>query len=334
MKIKWPAILGILIGLGLAVGLIASNDVGKIADLVVSAEWGLALVVALRLPQTAASAVGWRILVDHPGGPTFPVYFLLRWIREGVNALLPVAGVGGDMVRARLLALRGISLKTSAAASAVDLSLEMASQIVFSIIGVAVLVFLQPGVSASGFIVGVIVFGGVTAGSFMVAQRYGLFKLVERLLVKVSSREGWEGLGDITGLNEAVVAIYHDPKRLWTSGAWHLASWIFGVFEIWAALHILGVEASLAEALVIESLGQAVRGLGFAIPGALGVQEGGFVLVCGLFGIPAEQALALSLVRRIRDLAHGVPALVVWHRIEGRMFARRAAAAQAPKDGG
>jgi len=326
MKMKWPALLGVLIGAGLAIGLIASNDVGKIADLIVSAGWGLLLVIGLRIPQTAASAVGWRILVDQQG-PGFPVYFLLRWIREGVNALLPVAGVGGDLVRARLLTLRGISLKTAAAASAVDLSLEMASQIVFSMIGVAVLVFLQPNVSATGFIVGVIIFGAVTAISFMVAQRHGLFHHIERLLVKISAREGWEGLGDITGLNRAVIAIYHDPQRLWTSGAWHLASWIFGVFEIWAALHILGIQVSLAEALVIESLGQAVRGLGFAIPGALGVQEGGFVLVCSIFGIPAEQALALSLVRRIRDLAHGVPALFVWHRIEGRQFASRSAAA-------
>jgi putative membrane protein len=329
---KWPTVLGILIGIGLAVTLFASNDLGEIGHAIAGAGWGLVWVVALRLPQTAASAVAWRDLVSEPG-PSLSRYFLLRWIREGVNALLPVAGVGGDLVRARLLALRGVTLKTAAASSGVDLSLEMATQIVFSLIGVAVLVWLQPSVSATGFIVGIIVFGGVVAGSFMVAQRYGLFKVVERLLIRISEREGWEALGDITGLHDAVVAIYHDPRRLWTSAAWHLASWLLGVLEIWAALHILGVDASLQEALVIESLGQAVRGLGFAIPGALGVQEGGFILVCGLFGIPAEQALALSLVRRIRDISHGVPALIVWQRIEGRRFARLAAASPPTKDG-
>jgi uncharacterized membrane protein YbhN (UPF0104 family) len=63
---------------------------------------------------------------------------------------------------------------------------------------------------------------------------------------------------------------------------------------------------------VIESLGQVVRSMGFLVPGALGVQEGGYVLVCGLFGIPPEQALALSLVRRLRDLLLGLPGLVAW----------------------
>jgi putative membrane protein len=205
----------------------------------------------------------------------------------------------------------------------VDLSLEMASQIVFSLIGVAVLLAIQPGVGATGLILGVIVGGALIAGSFMAAQRYGLFRHVERLLIRISEREGWSALGDITGLHDQVVGLYRSPWRLWTSGAWHLASWFLGVLEIWAALYVLGVPVTFAEALVIEGLGQAVKGLGFAIPGALGVQEGGLILVCGLFGIAAPEALALSLVRRLRDIVHGVPALAVWHRIEGRRYAER-----------
>ena len=69
---------------------------------------------------------------------------------------------------------------------------------------------------------------------------------------------------------------------------------------------------------MVESLGQAIRALGFAIPGALGVQEGGYVLICGLFGVPASSALALSLIRRAREIALGVPGLAVWHWSEAR----------------
>src|SRR5262249_48921682 len=53
-------------------------------------------------------------------------------------------------------------------------------------------------------------------------------------------------------------------------------------------------------------------GAAFAIPSALGAQEGGLVLLCAVFGIPAEQAVALSLVKRAADLALGVPGLVGW----------------------
>ncbi len=81
--------------------------------------------------------------------------------------------------------------------------------------------------------------------------------------------------------------------------------------------------------MVIEALGLAVRGAAFMIPGALGVQEGGFVLVCGLFGISPELALALSLVKRLRDVAFGVPSLGRGWCWSGRAVRRRAAFARA-----
>jgi len=48
------------------------------------------------------------------------------------------------------------------------------------------------------------------------------------------------------------------------------------------------------------------------------VQEGGFVVVCALFGIDAHTAIALSLAKRVPDVALGLPALLVWQNIEAR----------------
>jgi hypothetical protein len=78
--------------------------------------------------------------------------------------------------------------------------------------------------------------------------------------------------------------------------------------------------------VVIESLAQAVRGAAFAVPGALGAQEGGLIALCAIFGIPAEAALALSLVKRLADLLVGVPGLFAWHALEGSDAAEPAAA--------
>jgi hypothetical protein len=44
-----------------------------------------------------------------------------------------------------------------------------------------------------------------------------------------------------------------------------------------------------------------------------------------LFGLPAETALAISLSKRVRELALGVPGLLVWHWIEGHYLLRRGA---------
>ena len=315
-------ILAFLVGLGLAISLIAENDVGRIVGAVAGAGWGIALVLALHLPQTLFSALGWRALIDESPPPRLGLLYRLRWIREAVNALLPVAQVGGDLVRARLLTWHGSAPKTAVASSVVDLSVEMLTQIVFTLIGVGLLVAGPHADDAPRLAISVAIAGGVIALSFLAAQRLGLFKLVERAIARGVRGGRWAILGDLSGLNEAVIGLYRQPARIWTSGAHHLVSWGLGGLETYAAMMVLGLDATLREAVIIETLGQTVRSFAFLIPGALGVQEGGYLLIGAMFGVSSQNALALSLIRRVRELALGVPGLVLWQRIEGRRPAR------------
>jgi putative membrane protein len=219
-----------------------------------------------------------------------------------------VAQVGGDVVRAQLLIRRGAGTVQATASVAVDVATELAAQFAFAAVGLAVLWQLPHQGAAAEWALAAATVLGLMAAGFMAAQRWGLFRLVERLLPKLARARH----AAMAGLHEAVVRLYRQPRRLWGSGAAHLASWLLGTLETWAALHILGIEAGLAEALVIESLRQLARSLGFMVPGAVGVQEGTFVLACGLFGIPPEQALAFALIRRIRDIALGLPGIIAW----------------------
>jgi hypothetical protein len=41
-------------------------------------------------------------------------------------------------------------------------------------------------------------------------------------------------------------------------------------------------------------------------------------VVGALFGLSPEFALALSLIKRVRDIVIGVPALALWQAMEGR----------------
>lgn len=66
-----------------------------------------------------------------------------------------------------------------------------------------------------------------------------------------------------------------------------------------------------------ESLGQAVRAAAFAVPGALGVQEGGYVVLGGALGIPPDTCLALSLAKRAREILLGLPGLLAWRADAG-----------------
>jgi uncharacterized membrane protein YbhN (UPF0104 family) len=103
----------------------------------------------------------------------------------------------------------------------------------------------------------------------------------------------------------------------------HLIAWALGTLETWAVLWALGLQPDFSTALVIESLGMAARSAGFVVPGALGVQEAGFILVCGLFQIHADLAIALSMAKRVRELSVGIPGLVAWQWSEGKRLVKQ-----------
>jgi putative membrane protein len=240
-----------------------------------------------------------------------------------VNALLPVAQIGGEVVGARLLRTEGVTLAAAGASVAVDLILEMMSQVVFTLLGLAILIRTAQQLDATRWIAeGAIVAAGIVLALWL-AKRLSIVQLIERMLVSLSDRVGWVALGEVRGLHTAVAVLYRQPMRLSLGFVYHLISWLLGGFEVMLGLHLLGVPVSLGDALVIESLGQAMRALGFFVPGALGVQEGGNILVCGLVGIGPQAAIELSLLRRIREVALGVPGLLAWQIVERRLMLRR-----------
>ena len=53
-------------------------------------------------------------------------------MREGANALLPLAQIGGDFIGARCLALRGVRGTIAAASVIVDVLMQAASQLIFA----------------------------------------------------------------------------------------------------------------------------------------------------------------------------------------------------------
>ncbi len=163
---------------------------------------------------------------------------------------------------------------------------------------------------------------GATAlgvAGLIAAQRLGLLRLVEAALERAALR--WPETADwsMAGLHTTLMRRQADWRALLSAVLMHSASWSLGALEVWILLRALGHGVGLGPAFIIETLGMAARSAGFAVPGALGVQEGGFVLVCGLFGIGPETALAVSVLKRLRELAIGVVAVLAWQLAPGRV---------------
>jgi hypothetical protein len=99
---------------------------------------------------------------------------------------------------------------------------------------------------------------------------------------------------------------------------------VAGSFETWYALRLFGYHVTASSAIVLESMCLAVRHAVFFLPGALGAQETALVMIGALIGVPANAAIALSLAKRFREIATGLPALASWHWAEARSIAGRA----------
>jgi putative membrane protein len=311
--------LSLALGLGLALALAGYFGLSDIAGGIQGAGWGVLAVIAFHPAQMIFSALAWQPLLPTAPAPGLIAFTGLRWIREGVNNLLPVAQIGGEVVGARLLRRHGVPLAAAGASVAVDLTMEFLTQVVFTLIGLALLVpaLHEPGIVP--WIIGTAALGGAVVALMVAVQRFGLYQAIERSLVRLAERRpAWSSLGQVAGLDRAFKALYASPARLGWSCLHHLISWLLGGLEVMLALHFVGVSVDLREGLIIESLGQAFRAAGFAIPGSFGVQEGGFVIACGLFGISPQAAIELSLLKRIREVALGIPALVAWQVIETR----------------
>ncbi len=314
---KLGAFLGFVAGAALSAWLLSRYGAAAIFGLVGRAGWGLVPVVLFHLVQLAASALAWRAITGRvTAQPRLRVFIALRWVREGVNNLLPVAQIGGEFVAVRLLRRRGVPLVAAVAGTVGDLTMEMVTQIAYTLLGLGLLLSLVGnGGVAHAVVVGLAVAAALAAG-LIAAQNFGLANLVERGLARIGAATGWGGFGEVAGLHQAITTLYRSPARLARAAAWHSVSWLLGGIEISLAMRVLGHPVGLGAGTVIESLGQALKAAGFAVPGALGVQEGGLIVVCGLFGISPELSIALSLVKRLREVVLGLPALLAWRHLE------------------
>ncbi len=294
-----------------------------------SAGWAIAAVVAYHFAVPVfLDTLAWWVLF--PKSDRLPLRKLLwmRWIGESVSTLVPSAAVGGDIVRARLASINGAPVPVAAGSVLVDVTLGVFTQAGFTVLGLALLVgvtgqknFVRP--TLVGTLIGVL---GVLG--FYFVQRLGMFRFLARVIARLANSPEWHSLvqGGET-LDRTVRTLYARRHALVMCCVWTTISLVGGSGEIWIALYALDLHATFVNALILQSMVLTIRSAAFAVPGGLGVQEGGYLFVGNLLGIPGDAAFALSLIARVRELALGIPGLISWQLIEARRLWRARLAA-------
>jgi putative membrane protein len=311
-------ILG-LAGGALFIVLLIRQGVEQVGLAIARVGWWLLALILYHQLQTLSDSAGWLVLIPKQHRVRLSSSFFLHWLCESINNLLPTPRVGGDIVLVRVAALWGMPLRIATAAIIVDVTIGVVTRVILVVTAAILLVAATGRTDLARPALITVMIGTLAAAGFYAVQRIGIFRWGARLasrLVKAPGG-GWLVQGGET-LDQAIRVLY--ARRLGVAGCylfWAL-SWIIASGELWIALRALASPSSFTTAVILESAALAIRGAAFLVPGALGVQEGGFILLGNLLGVPSEIALALSLVRRVRELGLGIPGLAAWQLVESR----------------
>jgi putative membrane protein len=278
--------------------------------LAVMGPWGLLLVAAAHLPVIGVLGLAWRAI--HRGGvrPSWPQFAWARAVRDASAEVLPFSQLGGYAIGARALALAGADSSAAGASTFLDLILEFAAKTPYMLFGLALLEAFRAeravAVAAAALAFGALAVMPFLRGPLQRLTHIRLFLRWQRL--RTLRRKAAVALGRVTAR----------PENFPVGIVLHLVCWLVGALETWLIFHLMQTPVGLGPSLVIDSLVGAIRAASFFVPVAIGVQEGGYVLLCGLFGISPATALAFSLARRARDVLIAGPVLLSWQWREAR----------------
>jgi len=298
--------------------LLLKEGVQDVASAITSAGWGVAAILVFHFVPMGLDTTTWWLVFPRGERPPFRTVYWMRWIGDSITNLAAAAELGGDLIRVRLAVLQRSRISAAATSVVVNITLSVFTQTVFTFIGLNLLVAATGRSNLWGpAIAGAPVAIAAVAG-FYTFQRLGMFRLFGSIISRCSKDPKWTAmLGKGGDIDQTVRRVYSDRGSILMCVFCEMASWFVGAVEVWIALCALGIPGGFPQAIVLEGVAQGVRSAMFFVPGALGIQEGGYVVVGRLLGIPEEMGLALALIRRVRELAFGIPGLIAWQIIEG-----------------
>ncbi|MGV7220234.1 MAG: flippase-like domain-containing protein [Nitrospinales bacterium] len=312
-------IIFILMGIGLFAWALYIVDMVKVGNLLLQMGFGFIIVLAIYGVVTWVDTIAWQYGFKPEETKSFKLWQLwrIRQIGEAFNTITPFGTVGGEPVKAQLLKEKhGLSFKQGLASQVVGRTTFLMALIFFLVPG-TVLVFMSDFVSDSFKQIslwGLIIFSTMIILFFLFQVTGGLGKLTvwgARLFPKLESTNI---LKQLTVLDSFMSEYYRNhPMRFVKSVGYAFIGWLVGLGEMYVTLYFLGHEVSFFDLWIIEALSQLVRVGSFFIPLSIGAQEGGLILIFSSMGMTADMGLAVSFVRRIKELVWvGMGLVMAW----------------------
>jgi putative membrane protein len=311
-----------LIGLLIALLLVSYYGFGNVVSAVSRIGWSeFGLIVGWQLLMFMILGLAWDVITPARIARRPLVLIWGRMVRDASANCLPFSQVGGFVFGARAVTLHGIEWQTATASTVVDVTAEFLAQIAFACIGLGILLARAP---RSGLAIPIelgIGLAVLACFGFIWAQK-GAAPLFARIGRRIAGNWFNDAEERVEILRAELGLIYGHTGRLAVGCLFHLIGWIATGAAGWIAYRALGVPIDFDDALAIEALLSAAAAVAFLVPVNAGVQEAGYAGLGAIFGVPPDLSLGVSLVRRARDIAVGIPILLIWQWVEMRRLRR------------
>ncbi len=316
--------IGMVLGLAVVAVLVSLQGYEAVTHDLISLGWGVTLLPFAFLPNMVLAALSWRLLFRPGRAPGVALILAARWIATSVNTLLPFAGLGGDVVRVRVLTQARVAGSDAGASVIVEKTVDAVSLVIWGLIGIGFLVATEADSVLIIWALAVSALLAIGIAGFVLVQRAGAFGFLARRFGETKLSGTWpELVASAADLDIAIRSLYGMPVRILLSILLRLLGRVAVSLEVWLVIGLMGQSITIWDALMLKSLTSALRGAAFFVPGGWGFQEGGFIVFGGLVGFPADFMLAVSLATRGRELLICVPGLLAWQHIEGRSLWKR-----------
>jgi uncharacterized protein (TIRG00374 family) len=303
----------LLLTLGLAVlGLLVWHvGPGNIYD--AATRLGPLTLVVILLPSLvmySVEAYGWKIILGRSAkGVPFWRLLAIRTAGEVVNMTTPTAYLGGEPLKAYLLKKYGVPMTEGAASVVIAKTTMTIAEVFYILVGIALgFWILGAGSSAKQTVAAALLSAGLlvcSIASFVFIQRRGLFASILAMLRKLGLRIRFLEAQEehLRSIDQMILNFYsHHQRAFYASTGVYFFGWLAESLEVFAIIYFLGVPTSLLSAVSIGALAVFIKGGTFFIPGSLGAQDGGNLLLLKAFGYSDVTGITFALLRRFREL--------------------------------
>lgn len=303
----------ILLALGLIVLSLLVWHIGPANIYKAATQLGPAALLAILIPSVlmySVEAYGWKVVLGRVAqGVPFWRLLAIRMAGEVVNMTTPTAYLGGEPLKAYLLRKYDVPMAEGAASVVIAKTTMTIAEVLYILMGIALAFWiLGVGSSAGQTITAALLSVGLLVCSiagFVFIQQRGLFasilSLVKKLGLRIRSLESQEA--HLRSIDQTIQDFYsHHQKAFYISLGVYFVGWMAESLEVFGIIYLLGGSVTVLSALSIGALAVFIKGGSFFIPGSLGAQDAGNLLLLQAFGYSDVMGITFALLRRFREL--------------------------------